>query len=282
MINLLLEPLQWPFMQNALLIAVIVAIPTALLSCFLVLRGWSLMGDAISHAVLPGIILAYVTQVPLIIGAFGAGLLCSGLIGYIADHCRVKYDTVMGVVFSGMFALGMVLYVKIDSDVHLDHILFGNIMAVTTMDLWQSAIIACVVIGFITLKWRDLLLLSFDPAQAKVSGLAARFLHYALLIMLSLSIVATLKAAGIIMAIALLIAPGATAFLWTKRFVPMMQIAVAVTVFSALSGVYLSYFLDSAPAPTIVLVLSLIFKVAFWRRVLYSRGQRHIKEQVSP
>ena len=238
------------------------------------------MGDAIAHAVLPGIVLAYVTQVPLIVGAFGAGLMCSGLIGFIADHCRLKYDTVMGVVFSSMFALGMVLYAHLGSDVHLDHILFGDIMGLSHHDLWQSSAIAFFVTGFLILKWRDLLLLSFDPSQAKASGLATRTLHYTLLIMLSISIVATLKAAGIIMAIALLIAPGAIAFLCTKRFVPMMGIAILVSVLCGFAGVYLSYFLDSAPAPTIIVLLSLIFKVAFWWRVLYSRRQGHARAQV--
>ncbi|NQY81534.1 MAG: metal ABC transporter permease [Alphaproteobacteria bacterium] len=271
MIDVLLEPLQWPFMQYAFGIALIVSLPTALLSCFLILRGWSLMGDAISHAVLPGIVVAYIINIPLIVGAFGAGLVCSGLIGYIGDHSRVKRDTVMGVVFSGMFALGMVLYVKIESAVHLNHILFGDIMGISRTDLWQSGTIALLVVGFIVLKWRDLLLCSFDATQAKASGLSTRWLHYALLMMLSLTIVATLKSAGIILAIALLIAPGAIAFLCTQRFSSMMCVAVVVTLSASFIGVYSSFFLDSAPAPTIVVVLSVMFKFVFWRQMLYRR-----------
>ena len=154
----LLLPFQFPFMQNAFLICLIVALPTALLSCFLVMKGWALMGDAVSHAVLPGIVLAYVTGLPLLLGAFLAGMLCSFLTGFLAENSRVKQDTVMGVVFSGMFALGIVLYVALDTHAHLDHILFGNMLGVDTKELSTAAIISSVVVVGIVLFWRDFLL----------------------------------------------------------------------------------------------------------------------------
>lgn len=266
------EALQWAvlpfrlaFMQDAFLVAALVAVPTALLSCFLVLKGWSLMGDAMSHAVFPGVVLAYMTGLPLALGAFAAGMGCAVAVGFIRDNSRVKQDTVMGIVFSGMFALGLVMYVSIQSSVHLDHILFGDLLGVERADLWQAAGIGLVVTAAVAVKWRDLLLHAFDPGQAKAMGLPVGVLHYGLLALVALSIVAALAAVGIILSIALLIAPGAIAFLLTRRFGPMLWLAVAVGVGAALIGTYASFFLDSAPGPTIVMVLSLGFVAAFLR-----------------
>lgn len=259
----LLMPFQFAFLQNAFLIILIVSVPTALLSCFLVLKGWSLMGDAVSHAVLPGVVLAYLIGIPLIIGAFVAGMTCALTTGFIKDNSRVKQDTVMGVVFSGMFGFGIVLYTKVKSEVHLDHILFGNVLGVGPEDLWTTGLISLFVSAILVAKWRDFLLQSFDPAQAKAAGLPVGFLHYGMLAILSLTIVATLKAAGIILAIALLISPGAIAFLLTRRFEYMLMISVAVTAVSMCFGLYISVFLDSAPAPTIVLVLTIVFIAVF-------------------
>lgn len=267
MIDLLL-PLQFDFMRYALLIAALVAIPTALLSCFLVLKGWSLMGDAVSHAVFPGVVIAYIIGIPYAIGAFVAGMGSALLTGYLKDNSRIKQDTVMGVVFSGMFGLGLVLYTKIQTDVHLDHILFGDMLGVGPADLIESGLIALVVGGIILVKWRDLLLHAFDPAQARAIGLPVGLLHYGMLAILSLTIVGSLKAVGIILAIAMLIAPGAIAFLLSRRFSTMLVLSVVVAMVSSVAGVWLSFYLDSAPAPTIVLLLSLFFLCAFvWAQV---------------
>ena len=194
----LLMPLQFGFMQNAFLISMIVSVPTALLSCFLVLKGWALMGDAVSHAVLPGIVLAYILGLPLILGAFAAGMTCALATGYLSSNSRVKQDTVMGVVFSGMFGIGIVLYVSIETNAHLDHILFGNMLGVETSELWTAGIISAGVALMLALKWKDWLLHSFDPAQAQASGLWVAWLHYGLLAALSLTIVATLSAVGLV------------------------------------------------------------------------------------
>lgn len=271
MTQALLSPFQFGFMQNAFLIAMIVSVPTALLSCFLVLKGWALMGDAISHAVLPGIVLAYIFGLPLIVGAFGAGMLTAVATGYLAENSRIKQDTVMGVVFSGMFGLGIVLYTAITSDVHLDHILFGNMLGVQPSDLWTAGVISAFVTVALVLKWKDLLLQAFDPAQAKASGLRVGLLHYGLLTILSLTIVATLTATGLILAVGLLIAPGAIAFLLARSFGRMLVVAVAVCMGAMLAGVYASFFLDSAPAPTIILVLTAGFMAAFLRRQRQTR-----------
>lgn len=263
MIETLIQPFQFAFMNNAMLIALLIAIPASLLSCYLVLKGWSLMGDAVAHAVLPGVVIAYIINIPLIIGAFFAGMACAITTGYLKENSRLKQDTIMGVVFSGMFGFGIVLYTKIQSDVHLDHILFGNMLGVGPSDILTTGVIGAIVSGIILVKWRDLLLHSFDPVQAKVAGLGVKLIHYTLLIMLSLTIVAALKAVGIILTIALLIAPGAIAFLLTREFSNMLVVSMIVAAVSSLAGVYLSFYIDSAPAPTIVLTMTVIFILAF-------------------
>ncbi len=278
MIDTLLLPLQFDFMRYALIISALVAVPTALLSCFLVLKGWSLMGDAVSHAVFPGVVIAYIIGIPFAVGAFVAGMGSALLTGYLKDNSRIKQDTVMGVVFSGMFGFGLVLYTKIQTDVHLDHILFGNMLGVGPADLIETGLIALIVGGVIAIKWRDLLLHAFDPTQARAVGLRVGLLHYGLLAILSLTIVGALKAVGIILAIAMLIAPGAIAFLVTRRFATMLRVSLVVALGSSFSGVWLSFFIDSAPAPTIVLIMSAIFVLAFgWAQ--YSA--RHISTEPS-
>ncbi|MEM9755759.1 MAG: metal ABC transporter permease [Pseudomonadota bacterium] len=267
MIDVLVEPFGFPFMQSAFLISALVAIPTAILSCFLVLRGWALMGDAISHAVLPGIVIAYVTSIPLILGAFAAGMLCAVATGYLADNSRVKEDTVMGVVFSGMFGLGIVLFVAFETTVDLDHILFGNMLGVEPHELWRAGVISAVVAGGLLLSWRDLVLHAFDPAQARVSGLRTGLLHYGLLAAVALTVVAVLTATGLILAIGLMIAPGAIGFLLARSFAGMMAVSVVAALAGMLGGTYLSFYLDAAPAPTIVLVLTAIFLAALAVRI---------------
>ncbi|MGX9180606.1 metal ABC transporter permease [Mesorhizobium sp. BHbdii] len=262
-LDTLLSPFQFDFMVNALIVSVLVAMPTALLSCFLVLKGWSLMGDAISHAVFPGVVIAYIVGFPYSIGAFAAGMICALATGFLKDNSRIKQDTIMGIVFSGMFGLGLVLYVKIQSDVHLDHILFGDVLGIGLRDIVETGLIAAITAGIIGIKWRDFLLHAFDPAQARAVGLRVNLLHYGLLCLISLTIVGALKAVGIIMAIAMLIAPGAIAFLLTRKFSAMLILSVAIAVAASFLGVYLSFFIDSAPAPTIVLMLSAAFIAAF-------------------
>ena len=269
MIETLLSPFQFDFMLNAFLISALIAVPTALLSCFLVLKGWSLMGDAISHAVFPGVVIAYMIRIPYAVGAFVAGLFSAIATGFLKDNSRIKQDTVMGIVFSGMFGLGLVLYLEIQSDVHLDHILFGDMLGIGAYDLIQASVIALVATSVIGLKWRDLLLHAFDPAQARVAGLPVALLHYGLLSLISLTIVGALQAVGIVLVIALLIAPGAIAFLLSRSFGTMLWISLAIALVASQLGVYLAFFIDSAPAPTIVLLMAAIFVIVFawtsWR-----------------
>jgi manganese/iron transport system permease protein len=256
-------PLSYPFMQRALVVSLLVAAVCAVLSCYLVLKGWSLMGDAISHAVLPGIVIAYAIGLPLALGAFAAGLSCALFTGYLKENSRLKEDTVMAIVFSGMFGLGLVLFTKIETDQHLLHILFGNVLGVTPADLVETAIIAGGTLLIVLLKRRDLMLYCFDPNHARAIGLPVRVLHYGLLILLSLTIVSALKAVGIILVIAMLIAPGATAYLLTDRFDRMLLIAVATALASATLGTLVSFHIDGATGACIVLVQAAIFMLAF-------------------
>ncbi|RWY82569.1 metal ABC transporter permease [Rhizobium leguminosarum] len=275
MVDTLLSPFQFGFMVNALVISVLVAIPMALLSCFLVLKGWSLMGDAISHAVFPGVVIAYIVGIPFAVGAFVAGMFCAIATGFLKDNSRIKQDTVMGIVFSGMFGLGLVLYVKIQSDVHLDHILFGDMLGVSWRYIGQSAVIAAITAVILGVKWKDFLLHAFDPAQARAVGLSINLLHYSLLALISLTIVGALQAVGIILSIAMLIAPGAIAFLLTRKFSTMLLLSAVIAVIGSFVGVYLSFFIDSAPAPTIVLVLAIGFVLAF---IHAARGTARVEE----
>lgn len=262
-IQLALLPFQLPFTQYAFIVTLMIAVPMAILSCFLVLKGWSLMGDAVSHAVLPGIVLAYGVGLPLAVGAFVAGLSCALLTGYLKESSRVKEDTVMGVVFSGMFGFGLVIFTKVETEQHLLHILFGNVLGVSVQDLIETALIAGVTLAIVLVKRRDLLLYCFDPNHARAIGLPVQALHYGLLVLLSLTIVGSLKAVGIILVVAMLIAPGAIAFLLTDRFERMLIIATAVATGSSVLGTLISFHIDGATGACIVLVQAMVFVLAF-------------------
>jgi manganese/iron transport system permease protein len=257
--NAFFEPLYYAFMRDALLVGTLVAAMCAVLSCFLILKGWSLMGDAISHAVLPGIVLAYLAGIPLAIGAFTAGLSCAVSTGFIKQHSRVKEDTVMGVVFTGMFAFGLVLFSRTSSDMHLDHILVGNILGITRQQVWETLTLGGAVLGVTLALRRDLLLVCFDPGQARVMALPAHFLNYLLLGLLSLAIVVSLQAVGIILVVAMLVTPGSIAHLWVDRFDRMLVVATAAAVGSTWVGIFISYHIDGSPGACIVLVQALLF-----------------------
>ena len=258
----LVEPLQYGFMIKAMVAAALVGAVCAVLSCYLVLKGWSLMGDAVSHAVLPGIVLAYIVGLPLAIGAFGAGLLCAASTGWIKNHSRIKEDTVMGVIFTGLFALGLVMYTKVQTEMHLLHILFGSLLGIETRDLVQAVVVAGVTLVIVLTLRRDLLLYLFDPHQARAIGLNTTRLHYLLLALLAATIVAALQAVGVILTVAMLIAPGCIAYLITDRFDRMLMIASASAVFSSVAGTYVSYFLNGATGACIVLTQAAIFVLA--------------------
>ncbi|MDY0928091.1 metal ABC transporter permease [Enterobacter sp. CFBP8995] len=263
MAELLLSPFQFEFMNMALITTLVLSLPCAMLSAFLVLKGWSLLGDAMSHAVFPGVVIAWLIGLPYAIGAFVAGMLCAVATGYISENSRIKPDTVMGIVFSGMFGAGLVLYLKLQPEVHLDHILFGDMLGISLADIIQTAAIAVIVSLLIGIKWRDLLLHAFDPNQARACGINGKLMHYGLLCLISLTIVAALKSVGVILSISMLIAPGAIALLLARRFVQVMLLAIGIAMVTGFSGVYASFFLDSAPGPTIVVIYAALFVLAF-------------------
>lgn len=268
MFDWLTEPLAFPFMQKALFTALIVAIVCAVLSCYLVLKGWSLMGDAISHAVLPGIVLAFMAGIPISVGAFLSGLFCAVSVGYLKGNSRIKEDTVLGIVFSGMFALGLVLFTKTETSQHLLHLLFGNLLGIHNDELWQTIIISSAVFFMLILKRRDLMLYCFDPHYTKVIGLPYSLLHYGLLILLVLTVISAMQVVGVILVIAMLISPGITAQLLTKRFDLMLVFALCSSTISVLLGVLLSYHLDADTGPCIIILQSALFLSALiWSKV---------------
>jgi len=254
-------PLQFQFMVQALFVSVLVGVICAVLSCYLTLKGWALMGDAVSHAVLPGVVLAYGLQIPLALGAFVFGLGSVLLIGLIKARTRVKEDAAIGLVFTGFFALGLVLISKLPSNIDLMHILFGNLLGISPENLIQTIVIAIITSVVLFIFRKDLLLFCFDPIHAKSIGLNTTFLYYLLLIILALTIVAAQQTVGIILVIAMLITPGSTAYLLTDDFDRMTILAVISTVFSSVLGTYLSYHLDASPAGCIVVLQTLLFIV---------------------
>ncbi len=278
-----LSPFQYEFMIHAFAIGALVGALSALFSCFLVLKGWSLMGDAISHSVLPGIVLAYVAGLPLALGAFCSGLFCAVATGFIKNHSRVKEDTVMGVVFTGLFALGLVLFSKIDSDQHLNHILFGSLLGIPRQQVLETTVIGGFTLVIILVMRKDLLLFCFDPGHARSMGLNTSMLNYVMLSLLALTIVASLQSVGIILVISMLITPGCVGFLLTNRFHHMQLVAVGSAVFSSLAGVYVSFFIDGSTGSCIVLVQSAVFLLALVfapKRGLLAN--RRIRRRTSP
>ena len=267
MLDAIFSPFEYDFMQKAFLISIGIAVPMSIISCYLILKGWALMGDAISHAILPGIVISYILGIALSIGAFCAGLLCALTSGYVKNNSKLKHDSILGIVFSGMFALGLILYLKVETDIHLDHILFGNILGLSWNDVINSIILSIICSLLIYLKRFDLMLNIFDSQHATAIGFNVNKLNYIFLAILSLIIVASLKSTGIILGIALLIIPGSISYLISKDFFQMVKFSLFISISSSLIGVYISFFIDSAPAPTIVLVLALIFTISFLKKI---------------
>ncbi len=258
-LDLILEPFTYEFMLRALAATTIAAVVCAVSSCWLVLIGWSLMGDAVAHAVLPGVVLAYLVGAPFAIGALVFGLLAVLLIGIVRDTSRVKEDAAIGIVFTSLFALGIVLVSVVPSQIDLGHIVFGNILGVGPADLVQIAVIGAVALALLIVKRRDLTLFAFDPAHAHSIGLSPRRLSALLLGLLALTAVVGLQIVGVVLVVALLIIPGATARLLTDRIQRMLVIAPLIAAASSLVGVAASYYLDVASGGAVVVVNAIVF-----------------------
>lgn len=250
-------------MLKAIIVSSLVGVVCALLSCFLVLKRWSLMGDAVSHSVLPGVVLAYVIGIPFSIGAFIFGLGGVLGIGYIKQKVRLHDDAVIGIVYTTLFALGLVLVSRVPSNIDLMHILFGYVLGISDIDALQVGVIAVVVTGLIIMLRRSLLLYSFDVAHAQAIRLNVSFYHYLLLVLLALTVVASVQTVGIILVVAMLITPGAIAHLLTDRFDRMLGIAAGVSVVACIAGAYGSYYFDVSTGGAMVLVLGVIFAITF-------------------
>jgi len=262
-IDWLLDPLTHDFMRRALMVSALVGGVCGLLSCYMTLKGWALMGDAVSHAVMPGVVVAYALGLPFSLGAFVFGVGSVALIGFVKQKSRIKEDTVIGLVFTGFFALGLVLVSKIKSNIDLMQILFGSPLGISRSDVNQTLIISFVVISILLIFRKDLMLYCFDAKHARSIGINTGMLHYLLLTLLSLSAVVGLQTVGIILVVAMLITPGATAYLLTDRFDKMTLLAVISSSFSSILGVYISYWSDIETGGSIVLVQTVIFLIAF-------------------
>lgn len=260
--NWIVEPLQYGFLVKAIWVSAFVGLVCAVLSCYITLKGWSLMGDAISHAVVPGVVVAYALNIPFAIGAFVFGFGATVAIGYVKSNTRLKEDAVIGVIFTGFFALGLVLVTKIPSNIDLFHILFGNVLGISTGDIIQTLIAGCTTLIVILLRRRDLLLFCFDPNHAKAIGLNTQVMYYTLLSVLALTVVAALQTTGIIMVISLLVTPGSIAYLLSDRFDYMLVISAISSVSACVLGTYASYHFDVSTGGAIVVLLTLFFVLA--------------------
>ncbi len=256
---------RYQYLQNALIAAILVGVICGIIGCFIILRGMALMGDAISHAVLPGVVIAYMLGASFFIGAVITGVLTALGIGYISQNSRIKDDSAIGIMFTAMFAFGVVLNSSLrGTSVDLWHILFGNVLAVSRSDLWVTFGMSIFVILMVILFYRPLLLSTFDPTMAKATGLPVRFIHYMLMLLLSLVTVVSLQAVGIILVVAMLITPGATAYLLSNRLSVMLFLSAFFGVFSGVVGLYFSVIFDVSSGSTIVLIASLLFGLAFF------------------
>lgn len=262
--NWLLEPLQYGFMVRGLLAAVLVGIICPIVGSYMILRGMSFFGDALSHAILPGIVVAYLLALPLAVGALVAGVAAALAIGFISQRGRVQEDTAIGIVFAGSFALGVALMSTVQGyTVDLTHILFGDVLGVSPIDLWWTFGLGLLVLLVIFAFYKELLVLTFDPTLALVLRLPARALRYMLLVLIALTIVVSLQTVGIALMLAMLVTPAAAAQLLTRRLPAMMATAAALGVFSNVAGLYLSYYVNLASGPAMVLVSTALFGLVF-------------------
>lgn len=277
-LDFLLEPMRLEFMVRATVTTLIASVVCATLSCWLVLIGWSLMGDAVSHAVLPGVVLAYIAGAPFALGAIVFGFAAVALIGVVRDTSRTKEDAAIGVVFTTLFALGLVLISVTPSQVDLNHIIFGNLLGVSQSDLIQVGVLGAVVLAVLLYKRRDFTLYAFDPTHAHAIGLNPRIIGAAMLGLLALTAVVALQAVGVVLVVALLITPGATAYLLTDRFSRMLFIAPTLAAVSAMIGLYASYYLDTSSGPMVVLANGATFTLAY----LFSPGHGLLARRRDP
>lgn len=259
LIEILWEPLSYGFLQRGFAVTLVAALVCALLSCWLILIGWSLMGDAISHAVLPGVVLSYILGLPFTVGALVAGLLAVALIGWVRNSGRLREDSAIGIVFTTLFAVGLILVSVTPSQTDLHSVLFGNVLGVSGSDLLQVLLLSALVIAVLLLKRKDLTLFAFDPDFAQAAGLRPKLMGGLLLVLLAATSVVALQVVGVVLVVAMLVIPGSTARLLTHRFNRMLLIASAVSLLGSLTGLYASYYLDISAGGAVVVAQGSIF-----------------------
>ncbi|NEP76296.1 metal ABC transporter permease [Okeania sp. SIO2G5] len=265
MLDLLLDPLQYGFMQRSLIVAIVVGIICSTVGSYLIVQRLALLGDAISHSLLPGLAIAFALGMNMYIGAFIAGVLSTVIISWIHQRSAIKEDAAMGIVFSAFFALGITLITIIQKDnkIDLNHFLFGNVLGVTPGEVRDTSIIAAIVVLAIMLFYKELLFYSFDKLGATAAGLPIPQISAGLMVLIALTVVASMKTVGVILVLSLLITPGATAYLLVPRFHQVMIVGAILGVISSISGLYLSFYLNIPSGPAIVLVISTLFGLAF-------------------
>lgn len=257
------EPFRHGFMLQALAVGTFVCVVCAVMSCFIVLKGWSLVGDALAHAVLPGVVGAYILGIPMALGAVASGVACVALAGAARATSRVKPDALLGIAFTGFMAVGLILMVATPSDIHFTHVLFGNLLGLQPAEVMQVVGIGAVALAVVGVLAKDLILFCFDPGHARVVGLAPGRLEMILLVLVAMTTVAALQAVGTALVMAMLIIPGAVGFLMADRFGRMMAWSTGSAAVSAFTGTLASFWLDGATGPSIALVQSTLFVLAF-------------------
>jgi len=263
-VHLVIDPLSYGFMARALLAALLVGVICPVVGTYMVLKGLSFFGDALAHSILPGVVLTFLFGWPLALGAMIAALVAAFLIGVISQRSSLQEDTAIGIVFAGAFALGVAMMSTVSSyAVDLTHILFGDVLGVSVTDLWVMLLLGLVVLGAIVAFYKELLVLTFDPVLALVLRLPATALRYLLLGVIALTVVTSLQTVGIALVLAMLVTPAATAQLLTRRLPSMMLVAALLGLFANVTGLYISYYLNIASGPTMVLVSTLIFGLVF-------------------
>ena len=253
----------YPFMVRGIAVTLVAGIACAIVSCWLVLIGWSLMGDALSHAILPGVVIAYLLGLPFSIGAMAAALLVVGMIFAVRGTSRVKSDASMGIVFTTMFATGLVIVSKNPTNIDMQHVLFGDLLGITQADMWQVLVLAPLAAAVLLFKRRDVTAYAFDPGHLRAIGLSPRRISGILVVCLALTVVSAMQAVGAILIVTLLVTPGATAYLLTSRFSRMLVVAPALSAATTITGIYVSYWFDTASGATVVTVGGIVF-LAVW------------------
>lgn len=263
MIATLIEPFTYGYMFNAMWVSAMVGAICAFLSAYLMLKGWSLIGDALSHAIVPGVAGAYMLGLPFALGAFAAGGLAAGTMLFLNQRTGLKQDTIIGLIFTGFFGLGLFMASLSPTSVSIETITMGNILAISPADTLQLAIIGCVTMAVLLVKWKDLMVTFFDEDHARAIGLRPNLLRAVFFVLLSASCVAALQTVGAFLVIALVVTPGATAYLLTDRFPRLLMLSVTIGAVTCFVGAYLSYFLDGATGGLIVTLQTLVFLTAF-------------------